>query len=143
LSPADAEHTIRRCIDLIGLQGYEDAYPKELSGGMKQRVGFARALASGPALLCMDEPFSALDVFTAESLRREVYRLVLRGFEDGREPLGVQSALIITHNIEEAVFLADRVLVMGSGRVRQIVPIALRHPRDYEAPAFHATVQRL
>jgi NitT/TauT family transport system ATP-binding protein len=145
--PIDAEAAERRiahCVDLIGLEGFEEAYPKELSGGMKQRVGFARALSRSPKLLCMDEPFSALDVFTAESLRREVYRLVT---DAGRAPpgVGVQSVILITHNIEEAVFLADRVVVMGSnpGYVRQIVPVTLPHPRDYGAPAFQATVQRL
>lgn len=146
LSPADGDRRIAHCIDLIGLEGFEEAYPKELSGGMKQRVGFARALARAPALLCMDEPFSALDVFTAESLRREVYRLMMRVGKrpDGPAPeLGVQSVLLITHNIEEAVFLADRVVVMGPGRIRQIVPIALPHPRDYNAPAFQSAVQRL
>ena len=145
---AEAERRIARCIDVIGLEGFEEAYPKELSGGMKQRVGFARALARGPALLCMDEPFSALDVFTAEGLRREVYRLVMRV---GDEPNGkaqdinVQSVLLITHNIEEAVFLADRVVVLGRepGRIRQVVSVSLPHPRDYNAPAFQAMVQRL
>src|SRR5260221_4667030 len=75
LDAATARKRILRCIDMVGLEGYEEAYPKELSGGMKQRVGIARALARGPELLCMDEPFSALDVFTAETLRSEVYRL--------------------------------------------------------------------
>jgi NitT/TauT family transport system ATP-binding protein len=148
LEPEDAEKRIARCIDLIGLEGFEEAYPKELSGGMKQRVGFARALARGPALLCMDEPFSALDIFTAESLRREVYRLVMKVGEapDGQHPdINVQSVLLITHNIEEAVFLADRVVVMGRnpGHIREIVPVTLPHPRDYASPAFQAMVQRL
>jgi NitT/TauT family transport system ATP-binding protein len=151
LDSSEAEKRIARCIDLIGLGGFEEAYPKELSGGMKQRVGFARALARGPALLCMDEPFSALDIFTAEALRREVYRLVMRVGEVGGEPSGnapdinVQSVLLITHNIEEAVFLADRVVVMGRnpGHIRQIVPVDLAHPRDYNNPAFGSMVQRL
>src|SRR5271169_6180062 len=78
LPPEAGQQRVGACIDLVGLDGFEDAYPKELSGGMKQRVGFARALARGPELLCMDEPFSALDVFTAENLRSEVYRLVTR-----------------------------------------------------------------
>jgi len=148
LARADVQQRVARCIDLIGLEGFEEAYPKELSGGMKQRVGFARALSRGPELLCMDEPFSALDVFTAETLRSEVYRLVTGG---SRSALGrnggaaVKSVLIITHNIEEAVFLADRVVVMGSGpgHIRQVMPIDLPHPRDYKSPSFQKMVERL
>ena len=140
----DVQKRVARCIDMIGLEGFEEAYPKELSGGMKQRVGFARALARGPELLCMDEPFSALDVFTAETLRSEVYRLAAGGGRRDGEG-AVKSVLIITHNIEEAVFLADRVIVMGSGpgHIRQIVPINLPHPRDYKSPAFQRTVEGL
>lgn len=144
---SEAEKRITRCIDLIGLEGFEDAFPKELSGGMKQRVGFARALVRGPKLLCLDEPFSALDVFTAESLRSEVYRLVTeRKLAAGAgSASGVKSVLIITHNIEEAVFLADRIVVMGSGpgHIRQIVSNSIQHPRDYQDPKFMALVQRL
>jgi NitT/TauT family transport system ATP-binding protein len=133
---------------MVGLEGFEEAYPKELSGGMKQRVGFARALTRGPELLCMDEPFSALDVFTAESLRSEVYRLWTGGKKmtaDGSAQTAVKSVLMITHNIEEAVFLADRIVVMGTGpgHVRRIEPITLKHPRDYSSPDFRAVVQRL
>lgn len=133
---------VRECIDLVGLEGFENAYPKELSGGMKQRVGIARALARSPELLCMDEPFSALDVFTAESLRNEVARFWNTRSERG-SPL--KSILLITHIIEEAVFLADRVVVMGTrpGHIRQIVPIVLPHPRSYQNMAFQLAVQRL
>jgi len=147
---------VEHCIDLVGLDGFEDAYPKELSGGMKQRVGIARALARGPELLCMDEPFSALDVFTAESLRSEVYRLWTG---DGGTPssggngssrrqgavTGVKSIMMITHIIEEAVFLADRIVVLGTrpGHIRQIVTNTIPHPRDYQSPAFQQLVQRL
>jgi NitT/TauT family transport system ATP-binding protein len=148
IDPAEGQRRVARCIDMVGLDGSEEAYPKELSGGMKQRVGFARALARGPELLCMDEPFSALDVFTAESLRSEVYRLWTGGnhMSIGGNGAGeVKSVLIITHNIDEAVFLADRIVVMGAnpGHIRQIVPVGLQHPRDYRSPEFRAMVQRL
>jgi NitT/TauT family transport system ATP-binding protein len=148
ISPAEGQQRIARCVDMVGLEGFEEAYPKELSGGMKQRVGFARALTRGPELLCMDEPFSALDVFTAESLRSEVYRLWTGGKEmtaDGSAQTAVKSVLMITHNIDEAVFLADRIVVMGTGpgHVRRIEPIHLTHPRDYSSPDFRAMVQRL
>jgi NitT/TauT family transport system ATP-binding protein len=142
-----AEQRVVRCIDLVGLEGYEDAYPKELSGGMKQRVGIARALARGPELLCMDEPFSALDVFTAETLRSEVYRLWTGG-GDGHNahlPSSLKSILMITHIIEEAVFLADRIVIMGTrpGRIRQILTNTLPHPRNYQDPKFLGMVNRL
>jgi NitT/TauT family transport system ATP-binding protein len=132
---------------MVGLSGFEEAYPKEISGGMKQRVGFARALTRAPELLCMDEPFSALDVFMAENLRSEVYRLVTSRDDaaEGDALAAVKSVLIITHNIDEAVFLADRVVVLGTrpGHIRTIVPVTIPHPRDYQAPAFRAMVQRL
>jgi NitT/TauT family transport system ATP-binding protein len=148
LSPEAGSRRVARTIDLIGLEGFEEAYPKELSGGMKQRVGFARALAREPELLCMDEPFSALDVLTAESLRSEVYELVTGrgGKEDGTLAVrSVKSVLIVTHNIEEAVFLADRVVIMGAGpgHIRQIVPVTLQHPRHYRASDFRRLVQKL
>jgi NitT/TauT family transport system ATP-binding protein len=147
LSPTEAANRIAKSIDVVGLDGFEEAFPKELSGGMKQRVGFARALCRGPELLCMDEPFSALDVFTAESLRSELYRLWTNHDSDvGRGAIqAVKSILIITHNIEEAVFLADRIVVMGArpGHIRQIVANTLPHPREYRSPAFLQLVQRL
>lgn len=152
LDPAIAADRVTRCIDLVGLDGSEQAYPKELSGGMKQRVGIARALARGPELLCMDEPFSALDVFTAESLRSEVYRLWTSVPHNGDSSKSkstpittVKSVLIITHLIEEAVFLADRIVIMGAhpGHIRQIVSTNLPHPRDYQSPQFLAMVNRL
>jgi NitT/TauT family transport system ATP-binding protein len=123
-------------IDVIGLDGFESAYPKELSGGMRQRVGFARALVVEPDALLMDEPFSALDVLTAENLRNELTRL----WATGDAP--VKSILIVTHNIEEAVLLADRVLVLSAnpGRIRSELKVDLPRPRDRHAPEFEALV---
>ncbi len=123
-------------IDLIGLDGFESAYPKELSGGMRQRVGFARALAVEPDALLMDEPFSALDVLTAANLRGELTRL----WENREFP--TKAVLIVTHNIEEAVILADRILVLSSnpGRIRAELPVGLARPRDRHDPAFEQLV---
>jgi NitT/TauT family transport system ATP-binding protein len=125
-----------RAIDLIGLDGFESAYPKELSGGMRQRVGFARALAVEPDALLMDEPFSALDVLTAGNLRGELIRLW-----EGKE-FPVKAVLIVTHNIEEAVQLADRILVLSSnpGRIRAELPVSLPRPRDRHSPSVEALV---
>lgn len=125
-----------KAIDLVGLDGFESAYPKELSGGMKQRVGFARAFVIEPQVLFMDEPFSALDVLTAENLRGEIDDL----WNAGSFPS--KSILIVTHNIEEAVFLADRVIILGAnpGRVRGEVVIDLPRPHDRTHPRFKALV---
>jgi NitT/TauT family transport system ATP-binding protein len=125
-----------RAIDLIGLDGFESAYPKELSGGMRQRVGFARALAVDPDALLMDEPFSALDVLTAANLRGELTRLW-----EGRE-FPVKAVLIVTHNIEEAVQLADRILVLSSnpGRIQAELPVLLPRPRDRQTPGYEQLV---
>jgi NitT/TauT family transport system ATP-binding protein len=143
LGPPQAHDRITRCIDVVGLEGFERAFPKELSGGMKQRVGIARALARGPELLCMDEPCSALDVFTAESLRSEIYRMWSGG--QSRLPFQPKSVVIITHNIEEAVFLADRIVVLGTrpGRIRTVIQNDVPHPREYQSPPFLRMVQRL
>jgi NitT/TauT family transport system ATP-binding protein len=143
LNPDTAKDRVARCVDVVGLEGFENAYPKELSGGMKQRVGIARALARGPELLCMDEPFSSLDVFTAESLRSEVYRLWSGG--GSRLPFSLKSVVMITHLIEEAVFLADRIVVMGArpGHIRTIIQNDVPHPREYQSPAFLKMVQHI
>jgi len=121
-----------RILDTVGLDGFESAYPKELSGGMKQRVGFARALVVEPEVLFMDEPFSALDVLTAESLRNELLELWLS------KKMPTKAIFIVTHNIEEAVLLADRVIVLGRNpaRVRADFPIELAHPRDRKSLRF-------
>ena len=121
-----------RILDTVGLDGFESAYPKELSGGMKQRVGFARALVVEPEVLFMDEPFSALDVLTAENLRNELLELWLS------KKMPTSAIFIVTHNIEEAVLLADRVIVLARNPawVRADFPIELAHPRDRKSPRF-------
>ncbi|HLJ89798.1 MAG TPA: AAA-associated domain-containing protein [Candidatus Angelobacter sp.] len=121
-----------RALDTVGLKGFQTAYPKELSGGMRQRVGFARALVVEPEVLFMDEPFSALDVLTAEELRGELMELWSTG------KLGTETIFIVTHNIEEAVLLADRVIVLGRNpaRIRADFHVALAQPRDRKAPQF-------
>uniref|UniRef100_A0AAU2V0Q2 Nitrate/sulfonate/bicarbonate ABC transporter ATP-binding protein n=1 Tax=Streptomyces sp. NBC_00003 TaxID=2903608 RepID=A0AAU2V0Q2_9ACTN len=139
--PADARaDAARQAIDLIGLDGFESAYPKELSGGMRQRVGFARALVVEPDVLMMDEPFSALDVLTAENLRGELMEL----WESGQFP--TRAIVLVTHNIEEAVLMADRIVVLGSrpyGTIRETFEVGLERPRDRNAPAFEELIDRV
>jgi NitT/TauT family transport system ATP-binding protein len=128
-----------RILDAVGLDGFETAYPKELSGGMRQRVGFARALVIEPEVLFMDEPFSALDVLTAETLRRELLELW-----HGRK-IPTRAIFIVTHNIEEAVVLADRVIVLASNpaRIREDFEVTLAHPRNRKSEPFEAVVDHI
>src|SRR5471032_1919644 len=126
-------------IDLIGLDGYESAYPRELSGGMRQRVGFARAVVVHPNILLMDEPFSALDVLTAENLRTDLVELW------GNGKLPIKGIILVTHNIEEAVLMCDRVLLFSSnpGRVSSEIRIDLPQPRDRTTPQFEDYVDQI
>ena len=126
-------------IDLIGLDGFESAYPRELSGGMRQRVGFARALVVHPNILLMDEPFSALDVLTAETLRTDFLDL----WSEGQLP--IKGVILVTHNIEEAVLMCDRILIFGSnpGRILKDLKVELPHPRARLDPDFRELVERI
>jgi NitT/TauT family transport system ATP-binding protein len=126
-------------IDLIGLDGFENAYPKELSGGMRQRVGFARALVVNPDILLLDEPFSSLDVLTAETLRGDLLDL----WDDRRIP--TKGIVMVSHNIEEAVEIADRILIFGSdpGRIRADIPIAQPRPRAAQGAGFRQIVDQV
>jgi NitT/TauT family transport system ATP-binding protein len=128
-----------KAIDLIGLDGFESAYPRELSGGMRQRVGFARALVVHPNILLMDEPFSALDILTAETLRTDFLELW------GEGQLPIKAVLLVTHNIEEAVQMCNRILVFGinPGRVLAEIDVALPQPRDRNGPECREVVERI
>ncbi|MFT8643428.1 AAA-associated domain-containing protein [Gluconacetobacter sp.] len=139
IAAAERDRLAEAAIDLIGLGGYENAYPKELSGGMRQRVGLARALVVQPDLLLMDEPFSALDVLTAENLRTDLIELW------AERKLPVKSMLLVTHNIEEAVLMCDRILVFSSnpGRVAHELAVPFAHPRNREDPAFRQLVDQI
>jgi NitT/TauT family transport system ATP-binding protein len=138
---ARAERRTRalQLIDTVGLDGFESAYPRELSGGMRQKVGFARAMAVEPELLCLDEPFSALDVLSAEALRGELMELWLS------KSIPTQAILMVTHNIEEAVLMADRIIIMDKdpGHVVIEMPVGLRHPRHRKDTAFQNIVDKV
>jgi len=138
-SPEEKEQHFHKTIEMVGLDGYGDVLPKELSGGMKQRVGIARALIMEPEILCMDEPFSALDVLTGETLRNEIGRIAT-------DPAaGFKSLILVTHNIAEAVYLARNIVVLAAhpGRVQKIVPNPLPYPRDPASPAFQQLVAQI
>ncbi len=130
--PAERRERSLKMLDTVGLDGFEVAYPKELSGGMKQRVGFARALVVEPEVLFMDEPFSALDVLTADNLRSELLELWAKG------TMPTKAIFLVTHNIEEAVLLADRIVVLGRnpGHIRTDFKVQLPQPRDRKSEPF-------
>jgi NitT/TauT family transport system ATP-binding protein len=139
LPEAEIRKRALAAIDLIGLDGYESAYPRELSGGMRQRVGFARALVVHPNILLMDEPFSALDVLTAETLRTDLIEL----WGDGKLP--IKGIIIVTHNIEEAVLMCDRILLFSSnpGRIIREIAVDLKQPRNRLDPQFRDLVEKI
>jgi NitT/TauT family transport system ATP-binding protein len=139
LSADEVNRRATEALRLVGLEGFERAYPRELSGGMQQRVGFARAFVVQPMVLMLDEPFSALDVLTAENLRGEIADL----WEAGNFP--AKSVVLVTHNIEEAIMLADRVVVMSSnpGRIRGEIRVTLSRPRERNSSDFRAMADHI
>ncbi len=139
LSPPEISARTDHALALVGLSGFEEAYPRELSGGMKQRVGIARALAVNPEILFMDEPFSQVDALTAESLRAEVLDIW------STKEKNPSSILMVSHDIKEVAFMADRIVILGAnpGRVRAVVANKLPRPRDYRSPALLGLVDQL
>jgi NitT/TauT family transport system ATP-binding protein len=139
LPESEVRSRVKRAIDLVGLEGFEEAYPRELSGGMKQRVGIARALVMERPVLLLDEPFSALDVLTAESLRKEVLSIWLS------KKTSTNTVLLVTHNIIEAASLGKRILVMGThpGHVRLSIKNDLPYPRDERSAGFKSLVESI
>jgi NitT/TauT family transport system ATP-binding protein len=134
--PEERRRRALEILDRVGLDGFEGAYPRELSGGMRQKVGFARAMVVEPELLCLDEPFSSLDVLSAAALRSDLLELWLSG------KIPTKAILMVTHNIEEAVLLGDRIVVMEKdpGRIVTEVRVSLPHPRNTNDPSFRALV---
>jgi len=139
LPEAEIRKRALAAIDLIGLDGYESAFPRELSGGMRQRVGFARALVVHPNILLMDEPFSALDVLTAETLRTDFLEL----WGEGKLP--IKGVILVTHNIEEAVLMCDRILLFSTnpGRITSEITVDLKQPRNRLDPRFRELVEKI
>ncbi|MDN5844240.1 MAG: nitrate/sulfonate/bicarbonate ABC transporter ATP-binding protein [Alcaligenaceae bacterium] len=139
LNTSEQRRRTLEAIDMIGLDGFESAYPKELSGGMRQRVGFARAVVAAPDVLLMDEPFSALDVPTAETLRDDLLDL----WQEKKIP--TRAILMVSHGIEESLLLADRLLILDGtpGRIKDKLPITLEHPRDRNSTHFRSFVDRI
>ena len=137
--PTQRRERALKLIDTVGLDGFESAYPRELSGGMRQKVGFARAMAVEPELLCLDEPFSALDVLSAEALRGELLELWFN------KAIPTKAILMVTHNIEEAVLMADRIVVMGKdpGHIVTEIVVSLHHPRRRKDTAFQGIVDKV
>lgn len=139
IPPENRRPQAEKLIDLVGMDGFESAYPRELSGGMRQKVGFARALAVEPELLCLDEPFSALDVLSAEALRGELMELWTNGL------LPTKAVLMVSHSIEEAISMADRMIIMGKepGHIVTEIQVDMPRPRNRKTPAFEALIDRV
>lgn len=139
MDPKEKKEKALKAIDIVGLDGFEKAYPKELSGGMKQRVGFARALVVEPDILLMDEPFSSLDVLTAENLRNDLLELWIEN------KIPTKAIILITHSIEEAVYMSDRVLIISKdpGRIIEDIEIKIPHWRDKNSQKFLSLVDRI